>query len=82
MVRPHYSVKRALNVLGHALLPFTPPGSAPLENVFCSQIIFQAVLKPLLLNPNNLVTLEKEALLYKIARGHTISPLAACTNLQ
>lgn len=60
MVWPYCSTKL---VLGRALLPFLPPGTPLLENGI---ITFQAVLKPLSLNPNNWVAavmLENEALL-------------------
>ena len=69
MVRPHYSAKRAHNVLGHTHLtppPHPPPGIQPLQ-CHCSQIAFLAVLKPLSLSPNHsvaAVTHENEALLY------------------
>ena len=46
--------------------PNPRPGIPPLE-CYCSQITFQAVLKPLSLSPNGsvaAVTLENEALLY------------------
>ena len=72
MVWPYCSVKCTHNVLGHTPPPLPQPGTPPLENfnkLLCSQskITFQAVLKPLSLNPNDsvaTVTLENEALLF------------------
>lgn len=64
-----YSSKHTHNVLGYAPPLLSPPGIPPLQNVnklFCFQITFYAILKPLLLNPNDsvvAVTIANETLL-------------------